>query len=66
MIRKSGYRFSEKTMLHQDAGASIDSIQNNLALAAARNKAAGLALGQGARADFPTELDHGNHSARRS
>jgi hypothetical protein len=32
MIRKSGNRFSEKIMLNQNAGATIDSIQEDFAL----------------------------------
>src|ERR1700728_4704136 len=32
MIRKSGYRFSEKIMLHQNVRASIDSTRNDCAL----------------------------------
>jgi hypothetical protein len=33
MIRKSGYRFSERIMLDQNAGATIDSVSSNFALA---------------------------------
>src|SRR6202034_947358 len=32
MIRKSGHRFSEKIMLHQNVRASIDSTRNDCAL----------------------------------